>query len=280
MANWHRESAGGWQGISKAKPAYQKPSSLPFVCACSMPGPVASGVAARLARQAVKLPIERSWRWLAGCSDLCVYRIFARFLSELKDRPLTQLAFILKDRAPSTLRKHVGGWQKWMRLCCDLTILVSHPDAQQAVPGFPGGFGGRGAGKSRWATVWLEPSRWCMPSSSSPRGTHRLGLQHLGEQLDGPIVSSWVRTERWHRQPMHEALPLSLFVACELEQAAATGPHRDWFLVGCFLLMAWSSWRLSDIQRLDLSSVHNFDAIRGWVWRSKTRPTGFALEAK
>ena len=97
---------------------------------------------------------------------------------------------------------------------------------------------------------------------------HKLVSKDLGEQLAGPIVSIGARGKvAW------ETLPLPLFVVCQLEQAASSGPLEDRFLVGCFLLMVWCSLRFLDIQRVDLTYVQTLDAtIRGWVWRSKTSP--------
>ena len=74
-----------------------------------------------------------------------------------------------------------------------------------------------------------------------------------------------------------EALPLPLFVVCELEWASVTSEEEvDRFLIACFLTMLWAGLRFSDAQRVDLSSLQLSDgSLKAWCWRSKTSPTGF-----
>lgn len=100
----------------------------------------------------------------------------------------------------------------------------------------------------------------------------KLGLDNFRACLQGPIVSSWLQAGKWDQRPVREALPLPLFVVCELEQAVATGPDEDRWLISCSLLMIWCSLRFSDAQRIDLSTVY----FARLVLALKTRATGFA----
>ena len=83
--------------------------------------------------------------------------------------------------------------------------------------------------------------------------------------LKGPVVSSWLAAAKWMQTPVKEALPLPLFVMCDLEAALSSAPAEDQWLIGGFLLMVWCSLRFSDVQRLELSSVRIIDStLRGW----------------
>ena len=78
------------------------------------------------------------------------------------------------------------------------------------------------------------------------------------------------------QKPVKEALPLPLFVICDLEAALSSAPAEDQWLIGGFLFMVWCSLRFSDVQRLELSSVRIIDStLRGWWWRTKTSTCGF-----
>ena len=106
----------------------------------------------------------------------------------------------------------------------------------------------------------------------------KLGLEPFAVILNGPIVSSWLSAQKWARRAPSEALPLPLYTVCQLELAAlACEEPVDSFLMGCFLVMLWSGLRFSDAQRVDLSSLLVADgSLRGWCWRSKSSPSGFA----
>ena len=136
------------------------------------------------------------------------------------------------------------------------TVLLRfrHPcwaAGRPTTPGFLRGLGQRGTPRPGSKPSGGGQSSGARPQIHCPQAL----LKDLGEQLAGPIVSSWVRAVKWHGKPTREALPLPLFVVCQLEQAASSGPLEDRFLVA--------------VQTLDAM-------IRGWVWRSKTGPTGVA----
>ena len=97
---------------------------------------------------------------------------------------------------------------------------------------------------------------------------HKLGREPFAVILNGPIVSSWLSAQKWARRAPSEALPLPLYTVCQLELAVlACEEPVDSFLMG----------RFSDAQRVDLSSLLVADgSLRGWCWRSKSSPSGFA----
>ena len=105
---------------------------------------------------------------------------------------------------------------------------------------------------------------------------HKLGLQAFACILRGPIVGAWLGAEKWDRKPLKEALPVYFRVVRELEEAALCETCEDYSLICSFLLMLWSGIRFSDAQRMSLQSPEiDEEAVRGWMWRSKSSPCGF-----
>ena len=123
----------------------------------------------------------------------------------------------------------MSGWQKWLRFCRDSVILVGQPDSQQFL-GFlealaEGARQNRGLNRVAGAKAVVHTLKF---------NATKLVLKDLGEQLAGPIVSSWVRAEKWHGKPTREALPLPLF-SVPVRARSIVGALEDRFLVGCFL---------------------------------------------
>ena len=184
-----------------------------------------------------------------------------------------QLAFLFKDRAPSTLRKHLSGWRRWLQFCRASGVQPGCPACAGVVDFLEalaeGASCDRGSRRSGAARGVIHALRFI---------AHKLGLEPFAVILNGPIVSSWLSAPKWARRAPSEALPLPLYTVCQLELAVlACEEPVDSFLMGCFLVMLWSGLRFSDAQRVDLSSLLVADgSLRGWCWRSKSSPSGFA----
>ena len=202
-----------------------------------------------------------------------VVRDDSSVLQSLEGFDANGLAFLFKDRAPSTLKKHLSGWRRWLIFCRASGVQAGRPSCPDVLDFLEalaeGASSDRGARRSGAARGVIYALRFI---------AHKLLLEALDGILRGPVVISWLSAQKWQRRAPSEALPLPLFAVCELEQAALIGEEAaDRFLVGCFLVMLWAGLRFSDAQRIDLSSILRAGgSLRGWCWRSKTCPTGFA----
>ena len=175
-----------------------------------------------------------------------------------------RLAFLFKDRAPGTLKKHLSGWRRWLIFCRASGVQAGRPECREILD-FLGALAegascDRGSRRSGAARGGIYALRFI---------AHKLALAAFGELLRGPVVTAWFPAE---------ALPLPLLAVCELERAVLQCDElADRFLMGCYLVMLWSGLRFSDARRIELSSLQIADcSLRGWCWRSKTCPTGFA----
>ena len=165
-----------------------------------------------------------------------------------------RMVFLFKDRAPRTLKKHLNGWRRWLLFCRASGIQAGRPECR-AVLDFLDALA-EGASCDRGVIYALRFI------------AHKLALAAFGEILRGPVVTAWLSAQKWPRRAPTEALPFPLLAVCELEHAVLHCDRlADRFLMGCYLVMLWSGLRFSDAQR---------GSLRGWCWRSKTCPTGFA----
>ena len=191
-------------------------------------------------------------------------------LSSLADRRDDQLEFLFLDRAPTTLRRHVGTWRKWLEFCAAVSSCPGNPglclllDFLDALS--MGAQSDRGRGRRGRAVSVVSSLRFVAA---------KLEILPLSTMLNSSSVCSWTGADKWSRMPCKEALPLSLGIVIALEKAAAAADDRDAWPLLCILLMIWAGLRWSDCQRTDFQSVVvDKTSVRAWCWRSKTSAVG------
>ena len=81
-----------------------------------------------------------------------------------------------------------------------------------------------------------------------------LSLSVLQEHLATPLLTNLRKGDEWSKPQETEAIPLPLCVVRNLE-AALLGNEEDTLFLAALLLTLWAGLRLSDIQRIDLSSI-------------------------
>ena len=154
---------------------------------------------------------------------------------------------IFKDRAPSTLRKHLSGWRRWLQFCRASGVQPGCPacpgvgDFLEALP--EGASCDRGSRRSGAARGVIHALHFI---------AHKLGLEPFAVILNGPIVSSWL--QRRSGPAVHRRRPYRfLYSQCASSrwQCWIAMKPVDSFLMGCFLVMLWSGLRFSDAQRVD-----------------------------
>ena len=94
-------------------------------------------------------------------------------------------------------------------------------------------------------------------------------------------MSSWLSAPKWARRAPSEALPLPLYTVCQLELAVlACEEPVDSFLMGCFLTSLLCCGQGSGFRMhsawICLPLLVADGSLRGWCWRSKSSPSGFA----
>ena len=176
------------------------------------------------------------------------------------------------DRAPATLKRHLGGWRLWIGFCASQGWRTGSPSLSQVldftVSLIEGCKSNRGRGRRRSAVSCL---------SGMSFAAYKFQLKVLLDRLSSPLIRAWKDHGKWTLPAVKEAVPFSLQLVQCFEQACVScnvDPH-DQLLLASFLLMCWGGLRFSDAQRLDLRSVVcSEDSIRGRCWRTKSSPRG------
>ena len=164
------------------------------------------------------------------------------------------MVFLVSDRAPSTLKKHLCGWRRWLDFCKGAAISAGYPSCWEVVEFLgalaEGAHTDRGSGRVANATGVMHVLRFMI---------FKLDL-FFGDLSCAPgcrqcswlsAIASW----RWQR--------------CSKRMRVA-------FFLRALLLMPWAGLRLSDAQRIPISAVQlDGRFVRGCCWRSKTSATGF-----
>eukprot|EP00438_Fugacium_kawagutii_P004482 Skav232405 [mRNA] locus=scaffold1077:767154:796497:- [translate_table: standard] len=238
---------------------------------CGMNG-AAAGVACRQLEMSARSAEDAQRLKLAG-----VWAGFARSVAssstsvcDFADLPQLSLQRLFLDRAPSTLRRHLGGWRLWVAYC-------SLHNWQPGDPSMPalldflnslsdGARQDRGAGRKRSALGVL---------SAMAFAAAKLSLTNLQKLLGEPLIQCWKSGDKWKCGRVKEAMPVPFCALQRLEEEVARVNGDDKVLLCAILLMAWGSLRWSDIQRLDLQSIScDASSVRGWCWRTKSSARG------
>ena len=233
-----------------------------FVCggskltACRQPGePRVAAKALRMTQppsgsMAEKEETQRQGLALSLVNIAAAMRDDSSVLQSLDGLTPERLVFLFKDRAPSTLKKHLSGWRRWLIFCRASGIQAGRPECREILDFLDalaeGASCDRGSRRSGAARGVIYALRFI---------AHKLALAAFGELLRGPVVTAWLSAQKWHRRAPAEALPLPLLAVCELEHAVLQCDElADRFLMGCYLVMLWSGLRLSDAQRIEIFS--------------------------
>ena len=183
---------------------------------------------------------------------------------------VNDIAPLFCDRAPSTLRRHISGWKRWLQFCSALEWSAASPSLTQVVDFVKslseGVRSDRGRLRAKSASGVLAAMKFV---------AYKLQLSMLHASLTNPLVQAWSRQGMWDSMPVKEAVPLPLWVVRNLELATMQDLGDGEWVVLCCLLMIWGSLRWSDAQRMDLSSIcSSRGEVRGWCWRTKSSPRG------
>ena len=132
------------------------------------------------------------------------------------------MIFLVSDRAPSTLKKHLCGWRRWLEFCRGAAVNAGFPSCRDVVDfldalaedahtnqGYGSVAGTRGVMHALCFMVF------------------KLGLDDFALILRGPIVCSWLSGGKWERRRAAKEAT----VVCELEVAAVQRENEDRFLL-------------------------------------------------
>ena len=119
------------------------------------------------------------------------------------------------DRAPSTLRRHLCGWQRWATFCATAGISAGAPALPQLLNIL----------QSLADGCRMDRVRGRSSDSSSAKSVltalcfvaHKLSLSQLSTLLVNPLVAAWKKGDCWNKARAKEALPLPLEVLSALE---------------------------------------------------------------
>ena len=187
-----------------------------FVCggskptACRQPGePRVAAKAPRMTQppsgsMAEKEETQRQGLALSLVNIAAAVRDDSSVLQSLDGLTPERLAFLFKDRAPSTLKKHLSGWRRWLIFCRASGIQAGRPECREILDFLDalaeGASCDRGSRRSGAARGVIYALRLI---------AHKLALAAVGELLRGPVVTAWLSAQKWHRVPQ---LRLYLFL--------------------------------------------------------------------
>lgn len=237
----------------------------PFVAARPPIVPCAGTVesSARSLEEAARLKWAQAW---VACA-----RVVAAHSASLCDIS-SDSAFLplFLDRSPSTLQRHLSGWQVWTSYCVLQGWTAAAPSMAQVLDFLESLRAGctrdRGKERKRSAAAVLRAMFFA---------AFKLSLPVLSSLLESPLIQAWKDLGKWNMAAVREAIPLPLDLVRKLERAFLEVEGESRVILGAILLMIWGSLRWSEIQRLDLKSVQLCDGmIKGRCWRTKSSVRG------
>ena len=237
----------------------------PYVAARPPIVPCAGTVesSARSLEEAARLKWAQAW---VACA-----RVVAAHSASLCDIS-SDSAFLplFLDRSPSTLQRHLSGWQVWTSYCVLQGWTAAAPSMAQVLDFLESLRAGctrdRGKERKRSAAAVLRAMFFA---------AFKLSLPVLSSLLESPLIQAWKDLGKWNMAAVREAIPLPLDLVRKLERAFLEVEGESRVILGAILLMIWGSLRWSDIQRFDLKSVQLCDGmIKGRCWRTKSSVRG------
>ena len=234
----------------------------PYVAARPPIVPCAGTVesSARSLEEAARLKWAQAW---VACA-----RVVAAHSASLCDIS-SDSAFLplFLDRSPSTLQRHLSGWQVWTSYCVLQGWTAAAPSMAQVLDFLESLRAGctrdRGKERKRSAAAVLRAMFFA---------AFKLSLPVLSSLLESPLIQAWKDLGKWNMAAVREAIPLPLDLVRKLERAFLEVEGESRVILGAILLMIWGSLRWSEIQRLDLKSVQLCDGmikgrcVRGMPW--------------
>eukprot|EP00435_Cladocopium_sp_Y103_P058443 s1619_g20.t1 len=174
---------------------------------------------------------------------------------------------VLRQKAASTLRRHLPSWRLWSQFALHHEWPVYDPPLIDLVAFIQA----------------LVANGKCLGGAKASLCSLKFVASLMGwkawlDTLAHPVILAWCEPSATGL-PCKEALPLPLFVVAAFEaqvhEDLATSVTQDTLALVVFLLMVWGALRFSDIQRIDVSSIYlERGIVRGRCYRTKTSRVG------
>ena len=165
--------------------------------------------------------------------------------------------------APSTLAAYLRSWKQWSEFCACSGVCPFRPSVLTVAD-----FLQVSSTKSSLgvATAQSRALTWV---------ARYAGLPMLQDALSSPIIKSYTVPSELVLRREAAPLPLSFVVFLETQILRDQGTAADRLIMGCLLVLVWSSLRWSDATWVSPSSLTiDADAIRGVANKTKTTTRG------
>ena len=179
------------------------------------------------------------------------------------DTPDLHQARVVARFAPSTLAAYLRTWQTWIDFCAchqacpyqpSMTLVADFLQVSSRKSSL-----GVATAQSR-SLVWVAK---------------HAGLPQLRQALESPLVRSYVTPSTMALRKEVAPLPLSFVVYLEQAILKEAGSPADRLLMGCVLVLIWSSLRWSDALWISpMQLTEDDDLVRGVAARTKTTTRG------
>ena len=179
------------------------------------------------------------------------------------DTPELHQARVVARFAPSTLAAYLRTWQTWMEFCIchqacpyqpSMTLVADFLQVSSRKSAL-----GVATAQSR-SLVWVAK---------------HAGFPCLRQALESPLVRSYVIPSTMTLRKEAAPLPLSFVVYLEQAILKESGSSADRLLMGCLLVLIWSSLRWSDALWISpIQLAEDDDLVRGVATCTKTTSRG------
>ena len=165
--------------------------------------------------------------------------------------------------APSTLAAYLRSWKQWSEFCACSGVCPFRPSVLTVAD---------------YLQVSSTKSSLGVATAQSRALTwvaRYAGLPMLQDALSSPIIKSYTVPSELVLRREAAPLPLSFVVFLETQILRDQGTAADRLIMGCLLVLVWSSLRWSDATWVSPSSLTiDADAIRGVANKTKTTTRG------
>jgi len=165
--------------------------------------------------------------------------------------------------APSTLAAYLKSWNQWSEFCACSGVCPFQPSVLTVAD---------------YLQVSSTKSSLGVATAQSRALTwvaRYAGLPMLRDALSSPIIKSYTVPSELVLRREAAPLPLSFVVFLETQILRDQGTAADRLIMGCLLVLVWSSLRWSDATWVSPSSLTiDVDAIRGVANKTKTTTRG------